>query len=104
MKNPLKRSTGHWHNLFVRLWVDSKVSKRIILYAEDDLDDFESAKEIVDQLSDRHLLVNAKNGAEAVAYLEQHSSRLPCMVILDLNMPVMNGKEVRSIQARSTAP
>jgi CheY-like chemotaxis protein len=74
--------------------VDTKVSRNVILYAEDDLDDFESAKEIVDQLSDRYVLINAKNGAEAVAYLEQHRSNLPCMVILDLNMPVMSGKEV----------
>ena len=58
------------------------------------MDDFESAKEIVDQLSDRHLLVNARNGAEAVDYLEQHSHSLPCLIILDLNMPVMGGKEV----------
>ena len=74
--------------------MEPSFSKRTILYAEDDLDDFESVKEVVDQLSDKHLLVNAKNGAEAIDYVEQHRNSLPCLIILDLNMPVMNGKEV----------
>jgi CheY-like chemotaxis protein len=65
-----------------------------ILYAEDDIDDFESVKEVVEQLSDQHRLINARNGAEAVQYLETHAETLPCLVILDLNMPIMDGKEV----------
>jgi CheY-like chemotaxis protein len=74
--------------------VSANLSKQVILYAEDDADDFESVEEVVRQLSDKHRLVNAKNGAEAVEYLEQHADNHPCLVILDLNMPVMNGKEV----------
>lgn len=67
--------------------------KPIILYAEDDFDDFESMKEALDQLSDHQLLLHAKNGAEAVSYIE-NATILPCLVVLDLNMPVMDGKEV----------
>jgi CheY-like chemotaxis protein len=74
--------------------VSANFSKQVILYAEDDADDFESVEEVVEQLSDKHQLVNAKNGAEAVEYLEQHPDNPPCLVILDLNMPVMSGKEV----------
>ena len=68
-------------------------TKPTILYAEDDLDDFESVKEVVEQLSDNYKLVNPRNGAEAIAYLEEHSGQLPCLVVLDLNMPVLDGKE-----------
>lgn len=68
--------------------------KNTILYAEDDIDDFESVKEVAEQLSEHHELVNARNGAEAIRYLESNAGKPPCLVILDLNMPVMDGKEV----------
>ena len=69
-------------------------TKHTILYAEDDIDDFEAVKEVVEQLSDNHVLVNARNGNDAVEYLEKHQESLPCLVILDLNMPLMDGKQV----------
>lgn len=68
-------------------------AKPIILYAEDDFDDFESVKEALDQLSDHQLLMHAKNGAEAVSFIE-NATVLPSLIVLDLNMPVMDGKEV----------
>jgi CheY-like chemotaxis protein len=68
-------------------------AKPIILYAEDDFDDFESVKEALDQLSDQQLLLHAKNGAEAVSFIE-NATVLPSLIVLDLNMPVMDGKEV----------
>lgn len=68
-------------------------NKPIILYAEDDYDDFESVKEALDQLSGHQVLLHAKNGAEAVSFM-QNATILPCLVVLDLNMPVMDGKEV----------
>jgi len=74
--------------------VNNKQPKQIILYAEDDLDDFESVKEALDQLSDQHVLINARNGHEAMIYLEEHRDHLPGLVIIDLNMPVMDGKEL----------
>lgn len=68
-------------------------NKPVILYAEDDFDDFESVREALDSLTDQQSLVHAKNGEEAVTYLT-NSSALPSLVVLDLNMPVMDGKEV----------
>ena len=65
----------------------------IILYAEDDFDDFESVKEALDQLSNNQILLHAKNGAEAVSFVE-NATVLPSLIVLDLNMPVMDGKEV----------
>ncbi len=66
----------------------------VILYAEDDLDDFESVKEALEQLSGNCRLHHARNGEEAVEYLQQNQNDPPCLIVLDLNMPVMNGKEV----------
>jgi CheY-like chemotaxis protein len=68
-------------------------TKPVILYAEDDFDDFESLKEALDQLTDHQLLLHAKNGEEAVSFIEK-ATILPKLVVLDLNMPVMDGKEV----------
>ena len=70
-------------------------SKPILLYAEDDMDDFESLQDALRQLTDSYQLVNARNGTEVISLLgEDLSQSLPCLIILDLNMPVMDGKEV----------
>src|SRR5215212_1434394 len=74
--------------------MQSTASKPIILYAEDDHDDFESVKEALEQLTNQFTLVQAKDGTEAVSYLEKNVDNLPCLIVLDLNMPVMDGKEV----------
>lgn len=73
--------------------MEAAPGKLIILYAEDDFDDFESVKEALNQLSDQQLLLHAKNGQEAVGFIE-NATILPSLIVLDLNMPVMDGKEV----------
>lgn len=73
--------------------METAANKPIILYAEDDYDDFESVKEALNQLSDQQVLLHAKNGAEAVSFIE-NATILPSLIVLDLNMPVMDGKEV----------
>lgn len=66
-----------------------------IVYAEDDLDDLF----ILQQAFSKHVHINvvhALNGKKAMHILEKMSAekRLPCLVILDINMPVMSGREV----------
>ena len=69
--------------------------KPVILYAEDDFDDFESLRDAILQLTDQYELIQARNGTEVVSYLEDElANEHPCVIILDLNMPIMNGKEV----------
>ena len=68
-------------------------NKPVILYAEDDQDDFEVLKDALTQLTDRFDLVQAGNGIEVISYLDQHPSDLPCLIVLDLNMPIMDGKQ-----------
>ena len=66
-------------------------SKPNILYAEDDFDDFESLKEALDQISQHQLLLHAKNGQEAISFIG-NATVLPSLIVLDLNMPIMDGK------------
>ena len=73
--------------------MELNTKKTMILYAEDDYDDFDAVKEALDQLTDHYELKHAKNGVEAVELL-QHIEELPALIVLDLNMPVMDGKEV----------
>lgn len=66
-----------------------------LLYAEDDDDDFESLEDALQQLTDQYQLVQAKNGTEVISLLQEGlSQKLPCLIVLDLNMPIMDGKEV----------
>lgn len=69
--------------------------KCYLLYAEDDRDDFESLEDALLQLTDRFQLVHARNGAEILSMLENnYLPQLPQLIVLDLNMPVMDGKSV----------
>ena len=38
-------------------------------------------------------LAHRLNGEEAIAYLQDDSNERPCVILLDLNMPKMNGTE-----------
>jgi CheY-like chemotaxis protein len=64
-----------------------------ILYADDDYDDRLLLRESMVTNGLQAELVYATNGQEAISYMEHTSGSLPSLVILDLNMPKMNGKE-----------
>ncbi|MDQ6609456.1 MAG: response regulator [Bacteroidota bacterium] len=69
-------------------------SKHTIIYAEDDMDDVFIVQQAFEQ-HDHITVVHSSNGSEALELLENmlRQNCLPCLVILDINMPVMNGKE-----------
>jgi CheY-like chemotaxis protein len=70
-----------------------------ILIAEDDPDIREDLAEILRDLG--HEVTTATNGAEALASLK--SGARPCLILLDLMMPVMNGWDFRSQQLADEA-
>lgn len=71
----------------------NSTTKPVILYAEDDFDDYDAIKEALEQLTRNFTLIHAKNGLEAVEYLKK-KEQVPDLLVLDLNMPIMDGKEV----------
>lgn len=68
-------------------------STSTILYADDDSDDRFLLNQSVVSSGLHADMVYVTNGQEAISYIEQSSDALPSLVILDLNMPKMNGRE-----------
>lgn len=68
---------------------------KIILHVDDDPDDHLMVKEIIGEIDPAFVLHTAQNGIKALDYLmlAKLFNELPCLIILDLNMPVMNGYE-----------
>ena len=81
-----------------------------ILCVDDDEDDLHFIHEIIVEQQHRFTIDTCNNGWEALRYLEQAAENelLPCLVIMDVNMPRMDGKEtIRRIKAHeqlSTIP
>ena len=66
-----------------------------ILYAEDDSDDLFMVQQAFEQYNGSINLLHTSNGFETLEKLNmlKIANRLPCLIILDVNMPGMNGKE-----------
>ena len=70
------------------------ISRHTILYAEDDEDDLYMVKKCF-EAHDHILISHAGNGQQALELLEElrADKRTPCLIILDINMPVLDGRE-----------
>ena len=76
----------------------SGISSKLILIGEDDLDDQEFLKEIFLSIDDSFSLIFASNGPEVLSVLEKiEDIQLPCLVVLDYNMPGSNGAEILKV-------
>ena len=70
-------------------------NSKLILIGEDDLDDQEFLKEIFSSIDPSFSIVFASNGTEMLSYLEEAGiHHLPCLILLDYNMPGLNGVEI----------
>jgi CheY-like chemotaxis protein len=66
-----------------------------ILLGEDDLDDEELLKELFASVDDAFSLVCINNGRSLLEYLHKAPENgLPCLIVLDYNMPELNGEEI----------
>ncbi|MFS2218683.1 response regulator [Massilia cellulosiltytica] len=69
-----------------------KTSARPILLLEDDQVDVLTTRRALKEIHVSNPLVVCENGEEGLAWLRA-AAEPPCLVLLDLNMPVMNGIE-----------
>lgn len=70
--------------------------RKTLLVVEDDADDRQLMLDAITQVNPFLNIVFAQNGLEAMDYLDQiknDPSKMPCLIVLDLNMPYIDGKE-----------
>lgn len=71
------------------------IQNRTILYVDDDPDDTELFSEVVKERHPEYTVRAANNGFEAIKQLHKAKSNqaLPCLIVMDINMPIFNGKD-----------
>ena len=75
--------------------IEKGPSSRFILLGEDDLDDEELLKELFSSVDGTFELTFINNGRQLIEHLDTLSdNELPCLLILDYNMPELNGADI----------
>lgn len=64
-----------------------------ILLVEDDKVDAMTVKRALKEVNVKNKLIVVENGEEALTHLRNDQNGRPCIILLDLNMPKMNGIE-----------
>jgi CheY-like chemotaxis protein len=70
---------------------------RPVLLVEDDTIDAMTVRRAFRDLKVANPLVHAVNGEEALTHLRDEANDKPCLILLDLNMPKMNGMEFLTV-------
>jgi CheY-like chemotaxis protein len=84
--------------------------KNTILYIDDDADDIQLLQDALEFINGNYTLKEALDGQEGLEVLRQmkEKSTLPCLIILDINMPRMDGRQtfqhIRSDQKLADIP
>jgi CheY-like chemotaxis protein len=75
--------------------IPGNIKPPTILWADDDSDDIAIMRDVLQFLNCNHHILEARNGREALDYLDKakNSKDLPCLIVLDMNMPVLSGRE-----------
>ncbi|HZF65107.1 MAG TPA: response regulator [Chitinophagaceae bacterium] len=71
-------------------------TKNVVLYADDDPDDLELVKDAFYNFTNNVEVLTFSDGIQALSYLNDlsDSDPTPCLIILDINMPMLSGKDV----------
>ena len=77
--------------------------KKSILLVEDDVVDVMTVKRALKEIKITNPLIVAGNGEEALEYLIDGKNEKPGIILLDLNMPKMNGIEFLKIAKKDEA-
>ncbi|RYY65168.1 MAG: response regulator [Chitinophagaceae bacterium] len=66
-----------------------------VVWADDDDDDLKMFNEAAEEINHELKITGVHNGRELLNYLHQAAqhNKLPSMIIMDMNMPLMSGRE-----------
>ncbi|MBA5638810.1 response regulator [Duganella sp. LX20W] len=70
-----------------------KINNKPILLVEDDHVDVMTILRALKEIHVVNPVVSMENGEAALDYLRNPGNERPCIILLDLNMPIMNGIE-----------
>jgi CheY-like chemotaxis protein len=74
------------------------MNKHTILWADDDIDDLEIFRVVLHDLTADYEVKEFLSGKGVLNYLKDLDKKaLPCLIILDMNMPVLNGRDTLAI-------
>lgn len=75
----------------------SKKPSKFILLGEDDIDDQEILQDVFFEVDSSLEIQFFNNGRKVISHLESSDNHLPCLIVLDYNMPELNGAEILKI-------
>jgi CheY-like chemotaxis protein len=84
--------------------------KNIVFYADDDIDDVQLIDEAFSKYYTTIELITATDGIEAILSLNEmvENGVKPCLIILDINMPKLDGREtlikIKQIEELQSVP
>jgi len=70
------------------------INPKFILIGEDDRDDEELLRETFNSVDKTFTIHFLNNGQEVLSFLKKLDEHLPCLILLDYNMPVFNGADI----------
>jgi CheY-like chemotaxis protein len=74
------------------------MNKHTIFWADDDPDDLEMFRNVMLDVTSAYEVIEFSNGRSVLDYLKDlDPSAYPCLIILDMNMPVLSGRETLAI-------
>jgi CheY-like chemotaxis protein len=83
-------------------------NEKPILLVEDDMVDAMTIKRAMNEINITNPVHHAHNGLEALDFLQDTEAARPCIILLDLNMPKMNGieflQEIKNLEEFQTIP
>jgi len=75
----------------------------MIVYVDDDEEDRSLLSDALSMSAPEYEVTTLEDGNSALEFLHSSKEDLPCLVIVDLNMPGMNGKELIATIRRNDA-
>ena len=87
------------NNAMLRNGVESRNSE--VLIVEDNEIDYQIAQVMIKKVLGKVDIDWCQNGEEAFSYLYDPKSGLPDFILLDIDMPIMNGKEFLKLKSQN---